>query len=142
MRLMQMMPLSRSFAREMNRLHQELEQAFGAVTSKGNPALNLWEDENSFHVETELPGYDASQIEAFIVGNEQLVIKGERSVTSYDKAVCHRQERTAGCFERTITLPKPVNGDNVQAKFTHGVLHLTLAKSPEAKPKKIEIAIN
>lgn len=142
MRLMQMMPLTQSFAREMNRLHRELEQAFGTVASPTGPAINMWEDENSFHVETELPGYDPSKIEAYVMGNDTLVIKGEREAVTREKAVSHRQERSFGSFERTITLPKPVNGDQVLAKFTNGVLHLTLAKTPEAKPRKIEIAIS
>jgi HSP20 family protein len=141
MRLMQMLPMSRSFAREMNRLQRELEQAFGTVARPSGPAINMWEDENNFHIETELPGYDPSKIEAHVMGNDTLVIKGQREPVTHEKAVSHRQERSFGSFERTITLPKPVSADQVQAKYTNGVLHLTLAKAPEAKPQKIAITV-
>lgn len=136
------MPGSNSFARQINRLQREFENAFASSESVSYPALNLWEDDDAFHVETELPGYDQANLEAYIVGNDQLVLKGERKPVQLDKAVAHRSERTFGSFERTLTLPVPVDGDKVQAKYTNGVLHLTLAKSAIAKPRKIDIAIN
>ncbi len=139
MRLMQMLPVSRSFASEMNRLQQELENVFSAPVSTGFPAVNIWEDEENYYLETELPGYQPSDLEAFVVNNDQLVIKGERKPMNYEKAICHRQERSFGTFERTFTLPKPVDANQVQAKYTNGVLELKLAKSPEAKPKKIAL---
>jgi len=142
MRLMQMLPVSRTFASEMNRLQQELENVFSAPVSTGFPAVNIWEDEENYYLETELAGYQPSDLEAFVVNNDQLVIKGERKPLNYEKAICHRQERSFGTFERTFTLPKPVDANQVQAKYINGVLELKLAKSPEAKPKKISIAIN
>jgi HSP20 family protein len=142
MRLMQMLPVSRTFASEMNRLQQELENVFSSRSSSGYPAVNMWEDEENYYLETELPGYQPSDLEAFVVNNNELVIKGERKPMSYEKAIAHRQERSFGSFERTFTMPKPVDAGKVQAKYTNGVLELKLAKSPEAKPKKINIAIN
>ncbi|HMO35371.1 MAG TPA: Hsp20/alpha crystallin family protein [Gemmatales bacterium] len=142
MRLMQMLPVSRTFASEMNRLQQELENVFSSRVSTGFPAVNIWEDDEHYYLETELPGYQPSDLEAFVVNQDQLVLKGERKPTTYEKAICHRQERSFGSFERTFTLPKQVDANNVQAKYTNGILELKLAKSPESKPKKINIAIN
>lgn len=138
MRLMQM---SNNFAREMNRLRRQLENANGVQTAATYPALNIWEDADSLHIESELPGFQPGDLEAFVVGQEQLVLKGERKPTNFEKSVCHRQERGFGKFERTLTLPVQVDGDKVEAKFNNGVLQLKLAKRPEAKPKKIEIAV-
>jgi HSP20 family protein len=47
--------------------------------------------------------------------------------------------RFYGRFERVITLPEAVGTDDVQARLTDGVLSITLPKSPEAKPKKIQL---
>lgn len=137
MRLMQM---SNNFAREMNRLRRELEGNIQGQAGVTYPALNIWEDAECLHIESELPGYQPSDLEAYVTGSDQLVLKGERKPAALEKAVCHRQERTFGSFERTLTLPIPVNADQVEAKYSQGVLHLKLAKSPEAKPKKIAIS--
>jgi HSP20 family protein len=140
MRLMQMLP-GRTFAAEMNRLQRELESAFSAPSTAGYPPVNVWEDEENYYLETELPGYQPSDLEAYVVNTDQLVIKGERKPLTIEKAICHRQERSFGKFERTFTMPKPIDSNQVQAKYTNGVLELKLAKSPDAKPKQISIAI-
>ena len=54
-------------------------------------------------------------------------------------AVWHRQERGAGNFTRTLTLPTMVDANKVEAKYENGVLWLTLPRSEAAKPRKIEI---
>lgn len=142
MRLLATMPAMNSVARHMNRLQRELESAFNGSNSASYPALNIWEDDDHLHVESELPGYDHNDLDVSILGNDQLILKGSRKPIQHEKAIAHRQERTSGSFERTITLPIPVDGEKVQAKFTNGVLVLKIAKAASAKPKKIEIVIN
>ena len=142
MRVISMMPNCNAFVNDqLNRLQRDLESAFTGSTAPGHPALNLWEDDNIF-IDSELPGYQQNELEAYIVGNDQLVLKGERKHIKYEKAINHRQERSFGSFERNLTLPAPVDGDKIEAKFTNGVLQLKLAKSEIAKPKKIDITIN
>lgn len=142
MRMLATMPRGNSLMHQFNRLTRELENAFSGSTRKAYPALNLWQDETHFYLETELPGYQPSDLEVSIVGEDQLMLKGQRQPTQFEKAIQHRQERSFGSFERSITLPKPVDGNSVEAKFTHGILQLKLAKAAEAQPKKIAIAIN
>ena len=139
MRMLATLPSRRSLAHQFNRLTRELESAFSGSLSPAYPALNLWEDGDHFYLESELPGYQQADLEAYIVGEDQLVLKGKRQPTQHEKAVNHRQERTYGNFERAITLPKPVDGNQVEAKFVNGVLNLKLAKAAQAKPKKIDI---
>lgn len=109
---------------------------FGAVEF---PALNVWEADEALHVEAELPGLELSDLEIFVTGRNQLTIKGERKAPVLEKAVAHRQERGFGKFERTLTLPYPVNEEAVEARFENGVLKIRLPKHESAKPRKIEI---
>jgi HSP20 family protein len=103
------------------------------------PTLNVYEDEHSLYVEAELPGMELDQIDVTVTGGNELTIKGERHLPSVEKGVWHRQERQAGQFERTITLPTAIDTDKVEAKLVHGVLTVTLPKSEAAKPRKIAV---
>jgi len=71
-----------------------------------------------------------------------LTLKGSRN---FEKAVegetYHRVERAYGTFERSFTLPTNVDPDRIQAIYKHGVLHLSLPKREEARPKSIAIKI-
>ena len=44
-----------------------------------------------------------------------------------------------GRFERAISLPETLDHNSVEAELEDGVLYVTLAKRPEAKPVKIAI---
>jgi HSP20 family protein len=51
----------------------------------------------------------------------------------------HRRERNYGSFSQTVQLPFMVDTNKVEAKFTNGVLLITLPRAEADKPKKIEI---
>lgn len=61
-----------------------------------------------------------------------LVISGERKQESIkeDKKV-KRVERSYGTFERRFRLPPYAKEDEIKAKLTQGVLHVTIPKNPE-----------
>ncbi len=143
MTLFRTMPTFDSFYRELNRLHRDLETNVGrSWIREGNfPALNIWEDDDHVYLESELPGFQITDLEIYVAGADQLTIKGERKPTEHSEAVCHRQERSFGSFTRSVTLPVAVDANKVEAKLEQGVLHLKMAKSPTAKPKKISITV-
>jgi HSP20 family protein len=129
------------FQRDFDRL----VDGFGAngrrwpVTAPAYPALNVWEDADHVYAEAELPGLKLQDLEIYVTGPDQLTIKGNRKPVGPEKAVWHRQERGFGEFTRILTLPVPVDADQVEARLEHGVLTLRMAKSAEAKPKKIAV---
>ena len=53
----------------------------------------------------------------------------------------YRTERVYGQFTRSFTLPEDVNVDNIDAKFSEGILKVTLEKVEQkpANEKVIEI---
>jgi HSP20 family protein len=122
---------------EMNRVFDRWgNHAFGLVES---PAVNLWEEQEALRLEAELPGLELQDLEIFVTGHTQLTLKGERKQPTVAKGVQHRQERGFGKFTRTITLPFPVDDNNVEARFENGVLKVRLPKHESAKPRKINI---
>jgi HSP20 family protein len=133
---------------EMNRLQEEMDRLFGrgnGVRRFGRwayPPLDLWEDDNSLYVEAELPGFELSELDITVAGENQLSIKGERKQPEVEGATWHRQERGYGSFNRMIELPEHVDADKVSAEFKHGVLTVTMPKKEEAKARRIEVKCN
>ena len=48
-------------------------------------------------------------------------------------------ERRFGRFERIIRLPKNFDLNSVTAQLADGVLHVTVTKTPESQPKRIDV---
>lgn len=119
---------------EMNRF---LERWNGG-RSLAFPACNVWEEEDAVHLEAELPGLALEDLEIYVAHNE-LTIKGERKRQAPDKAVQHRQERSFGSFTRTLTLPVPVDANQVEARLDNGVLRVRLPRQEQSKPRKIAV---
>jgi HSP20 family protein len=51
----------------------------------------------------------------------------------------HLREFNPGQFSRSLSLPFPVEIENVTASFTNGVLSITLPKAEAAKPRRIQL---
>lgn len=117
----------------------EFQRAYQGLTQPAAPAANLWQDENAFHAEFDLPGLDVSKLDVTVTDGTKLTVTGERPAAEVAGASWLRQERPAGTFTRGLTLPTLVDADKVEAKYEFGVLKLTLPKSEAAKPRKINV---
>lgn len=133
---------------EMNRLRKEMDRLFGqyqngpARASHSFPPLNMWEDNDHLYVEAELPGFELDDLEIYVTGGNQLSIAGERKQPEHKEGAWHRQERGFGTFRRSLELPGDVDSDKVSATFKHGILTLTMPKSEEVKPRRIQVQAN
>lgn len=137
-------PWTRPSWNALNQLHSEVNRLFDRWdTSRFEvtafPPVNVYEDENGYHLEAELPGVDPSALELTVTGPNQIKLKGERKAPAPERAVPHRQERTFGTFSRSLTLPAPIDADKVEARFEDGVVYLTLPKHEAARPRKIAV---
>jgi HSP20 family protein len=106
--------------------------------------LDVWEDTDAMHVVARVPGLEADDIEISITG-DVLTLRGRvASEAERDEAKewsWYLNELWYGPFERTITLPTKVQADKTDAVFKNGVLHLTIAKAEEVKPKTIKVKV-
>jgi len=104
------------------------------------PAVNVYDDGESFVVRAEVPGIDPADLDIQAVANT-VVIKGERRApVAADKVSYHRRERDHGSFNRSISLPVDVDPDKVRATYRLGVLEVVLPKAEKARPRRVEIA--
>ena len=128
------------FSRLAN-LQDELDRLFG-TQPVWVPAMDVQEDKDNYIFRAELPGLKREDIEVSLQDGT-LVISGERKIEKVEEGVeVHWQERYYGKFQRALTLPEPVAADKVKAEYKDGVLIVTLPKTEEAKPKKIDVSVN
>ena len=103
------------------------------------PAVNIYDDGESFLVRAELPGVESDTLDISAKG-EQLIIRGERTVSTPDaEANLHRREREGGTFRRAVSLPQQIDPSKVRAGLEHGILEIYAPRSVEAKPRKVQI---
>ncbi|WP_164103233.1 Hsp20/alpha crystallin family protein [Candidatus Laterigemmans baculatus] len=132
---------------EVNRLRNEMDRVFGRygdrrsspLAAPAYPPMNLWEDDDNLFLEAELPGVGPEDLEIYVTGGNQLSLKGQRKRPETPQGTWHRQEREEGSYSRMLELPCRVDSEHVSAEFRHGVLTLTLPKSPEVKPRRITV---
>ena len=101
---------------------------------------SIWEAENAFHIEIDAPGVAKEDVElTFDKGTLQVSL--ERKAPEGERTNWHN-ERGYGKVSRSVSLPETVDPNTITAELTNGVLHVTIAKVPEAQPKKIEVKVS
>jgi HSP20 family protein len=139
--------------KEVATLQERMNRMFEDVWGRGRrpdedyisgswvPPVDVRETKDSLEIAAELPGIDPKNVEVSVESGV-LTLKGSRQ---FEKATegetYHRVERAYGAFERSFTLPTNVDAEKIQAAYRHGVLHLTVPKREEAKPKAISIKV-
>jgi HSP20 family protein len=105
-----------------------------------SPPVDVVEDHNGYRFSIELPGLKSDSLEVK-VEDETLVINAERIEPVRAKELrVHRAERHYGRIHRAFRLPSDVGHDAIKAAYKDGVLEVTIAKRPEAKAIKVEVA--
>jgi len=100
------------------------------------PPLSIWEDENNLYLEADLPGVEEKDLE-ITVHSGVMTIKAQRS-DAEGRAYLYNG-RTFGRAERVVTLPSDVDSSQVEATLHNGILHISLPKLPEARPRNIAV---
>lgn len=127
--------------REIDRAFQAMHQdAWGARSSAGVfPAINLYDDGESFMLRAEIPGLNKEELEVSAKA-DQVVLRGKREIAAAGQdASYHRREREEGTFRRTVVLPQPIDPNKVTASYTDGVLEIVLPRAEQAMLRKIAI---
>jgi HSP20 family protein len=103
------------------------------------PEANITESEKAIEVAIELPGLKPEDVKVEL-HDRALWISGEKKEEKEEHGkTFHRMERRSGSFRRVFNLPVEVKDANVDANFDDGVLTITLPKTENAVPKKIEV---
>lgn len=129
----------------MNRL---FEESLGRAESREEitqgtwlPAVDIYETAEAIVLQVDLPGLIREDIQVEIKNNA-LSLSGERRFQKDVKQEnYHRIERAYGPFSRSFALPSSVEPDKIKARFSNGVLEITVPKQEKAKPRQIKVDV-
>lgn len=109
----------------------------------GKMKCDIYEKDNVYHLEMDIPGFDKSDVNIEIDDNDYLTItaeKTEENDSSDDDKNYIRKERRTGKYQRSFYIGG-IDKDKIDASFENGILKVMMPKKEEVKSpnKTIEI---
>ena len=128
----------------MNYLFEEsfVGPRFELVSRKSFP-INVYEtpDQKQLVIEAALPGFKPEQIHVQVEGDVLTIRATQKQEQSTEKGAYVRREITENEMYRAISLPVPIEVEEIDAAYEHGVLTLCMPKRATAQPKQIPIKV-
>ncbi|MDD2989716.1 MAG: Hsp20/alpha crystallin family protein [Zoogloea sp.] len=133
---------------ELDRIQRGLQQGGGDLSPSirgsargGYPALNVGSTARSVEIYAFAPGIDPATLDVQLEKGV-LTIAGERAGVLPPKdapATVHIDERFSGRFRRVVTLPDDVDPNAVEARYTDGVVHVSVQRKAASQPRRIHV---
>lgn len=115
--------------------------ARGRGPTRWIPAMEVRQRDDDLVVHADLPGLTPDDVHVELE-NGVLTISGERREASEDRQEGrYHSERSYGAFSRSIALPEGIDEDQVNARFEHGVLEVTvpIPKQQQQRGRRVPI---
>lgn len=131
----------------LNRMQSDVHRLFGQTPSirgigrSGYPALNIGSTSDSVEIYAFAPGLDPAKIDVN-VERGVLTISGQREAalsTEDAQMAVHVNERFTGSFSRAVSLPDDLDQDQVAAKYSDGVLHVSIKRRQSSQPRRVAV---
>ena len=120
-------------------LLQRDEDTSHVVGGDWAPAVDIKEEDERYLIRADIPGVKPEDIE-ITMENGVLSIRGERKFEeTEEKDNFRRVERSHGIFYRRFSLPDNTDADAVHATGKDGVIEITIPKTTDKQPKRIEV---
>ncbi|MDK2903126.1 MAG: hypothetical protein PWQ93_1045 [Clostridiales bacterium] len=108
----------------------------------GDVRVDVLERDNDILIKADVPGMNEKDIDIEVTDND-VTISGKYEEETKDEGkgyIVH--ERRSGAFSRTIPISVDIVPDKAQAKFSNGVLEITIPKAETSKRKAIKLKID
>ena len=115
----------------------------GGQTQHAAPAqfrVEVSENEQSYVIRAEIPGVRKEDINISIDGDQVAIsaeVKNEKEAKDGERVL--RSERYYGKVQRAFALGQPVDENGAAAKYSDGILELTLPKKAATQARRIAI---
>jgi HSP20 family protein len=123
-------------AASLNRLYR----IFGSALERSwLPAVDILDTPRAIVLKAELAGMKPEDVHIEL-DDDVLTIRGERhQEETLDKEQYQSTEWHYGAFQRSITLPRSVKRDAIEATYENGVVEVRVPKAAEVQPQQIEL---
>jgi len=101
------------------------------------PPTNIREIKDAYVLEVEMAGVSKQGLDVTVEGNE-LIIIGRRSDPPMQGVPLIRESRPVA-YRRVFELDPSIDTSKMAAKVEQGILTITLPKTEQVKPRKIEV---
>ena len=102
------------------------------------PYTDVYETEEALTVVMEMPGVDRKDVEVELK-DDVLRVEARIDPSKYEGMEPVYTEYNVGHWTRSFALSDKVDRERIAAQLEDGVLTLTLPKTPEARPRRIEV---
>lgn len=97
-------------------------------TRESQPAIDIFEDDDAYVIEADLPGVNPENIDVRVEGRELTICGTRQSVSWLRSERSVRVERARGEFCRTVELEHPVDPSRIEKRYVNGILQVRLPK--------------
>lgn len=104
------------------------------------PPVDVFEDESGITLLADLPGVSRERLGVRVEG-ESLLIEGTVDVAGPKDMDMVYGEAQVPAYRREFTLSRELDASRIEAQLKDGVLRLTIPKSEEARPRRIEVRV-
>jgi HSP20 family protein len=138
--------------RDVDRLHDEIQDLFAELWQVPRflshhgfrPQVDVYRttDPPQLTIVVELPGVDPAAVHV-VVGDDKLVIGGERPRPRVEGPMWQQMEIEYGPFQRAVALPEDVDPAQATADYAHGLLCIVMpvVKHPRKGPVRVPIDV-
>jgi HSP20 family protein len=121
------------------RMEHMLEEIGSGEPRKWSLPIDLIERDDKFVMKANVPGLTPDELK-IEVEDDVLTVSGRHEESAEEKEENYvRRERRVGSFSRSITLPKGVAADQVDATCKDGVVEISFPKPKEEAPTAVTI---
>jgi HSP20 family protein len=121
---------------------QRLYRMFGAALERSwMPAVDVIDTPEAYVLKVELAGMKPEDVHVELE-DDVLTIKGERhQEEKLDTEQYQSTEWHYGAFQRSISLPRSVKREAIEATYEDGVVEVRVPKAAEVAPQRIELKV-
>ncbi|MDR1584770.1 MAG: Hsp20/alpha crystallin family protein [Prevotellaceae bacterium] len=102
------------------------------------PSVNIKETKDAYELQLAVPGFEKTDFKVE-VHNDVLTVSSEKKEENEGKDGENytKREFSYQSFSRSFTLPDTADSNRIDAEYKKGILHVSIPKKEEAKPKEL-----
>jgi HSP20 family protein len=121
--------------------HQGITRTSEVINTLGHAPVNILETENEYDLSLVAPGLNKEAFKINLDKNVLSISFEQPAETTDTTGKWLRKEYKTRSFKRSFNLNDKIDTNGIAAKYTDGILHLTLPKKAESETKSQEIVV-